>query len=226
MDVGRAFSYVFQDPRWLTKGLIALVMLIIPVIGWLILFGYILRIVRQVATDSDTPLPEWDDFGRDLALGFKGAVAWFVWSLPATFVSACSQALSFVSSGNEPQNGAAASFAVLAVCLGCLSFILSLATTFVMPLPLSRLAITDRLGEAFAVAAIFSEIGRVATTLLIVLVLSIVLGILALFGVLLCLVGVLATLLYAYFVQAHLWGQVRRQLLSGSASATPVPTTG
>ncbi|MCX2726220.1 DUF4013 domain-containing protein [Thermomicrobium sp. 4228-Ro] len=223
MDIGRAFSYVFQDPQWLKKLLIALVMLIIPIIGWLILFGYILRIVRGVASGSDVPLPEWDDFGRDLALGFKGAVTSFVWSLPATLIGVCSQVASVLSTDNGGRGSGLGAFTLAAICLGCVSFILSFATTYVLPVPLSRLAVTDRLSEAFALSEIFREIGRAATPLLLVLLITVGLSFFALFGVLLCIVGIVATILYAYLVQAHLWGQVRRQLQSGETTGAPVP---
>ncbi len=221
MQVGRAFSYAFQDPQWLKKLLIGLIMMIIPIVGWLILFGYLLRITQQVATGTDTSLPEWDDFGRDLVLGLKGALTYFVWSFPAVVLSACAQVLQVVTgvSGDDSAPVLAAALA----CVACLSIVVGLAVSYVMPLPLSRLAVAGSLNDAFALGAIFREIGHAKTSLLLVLAITLVLSFAVPLGLLLCGVGILATLLYSFLVRAHLWGQVRRQLLPEQDSHTWAP---
>jgi len=224
MEIGRAFSYPFQDPNWVKKLLIGIVMLVIPFVGWLILYGYILRTVRNVARGSDTPLPEWDDFGGDLVLGFKGAVAGVVWALPGTILNGCTQAFSTLASRTE-DTASLSALAVASLCFGCLSFLASVATNYVVPLPLSRLAVSGKLSSAFALPDIFREVRHVGVPLLIVLVVSYGLGVVAVAGILLCIVGILATGLYAWLVQAHLWGQVRRRLSTAEA-ATLAPAEG
>ncbi len=223
MDIGLAFSYVFRDPQWVKKALIALVMLIIPIIGWLILYGYVLTIARRVALGTEPSLPEWDDFGAFLSLGFRGIVVGVVWSLPAWVISVCQAIVGALPIGQQ-QDDALSAASLAALCLGCLSLLVSAAINYLLPLPLTRLAVTNRLAGAFAIGEIFRELQRVPTDLLIVFVLSLVLGFLALFGILLCIVGILATLLYAFLVQAHLWGQVRRRLSEGDVSAVVATT--
>ena len=248
MDIGLAFSYAFRDPQWVKKALIAVVMLIIPIIGWLILYGYVLAIARRVTLGIEPSLPEWDDFGAFLSLGFRGAVVGVVWSIPALVISVCQSIVGALPTGRE--NDALSAVAVVAVCLGCLSLLVGAAINYLMPLPLTRLAATDRVASAFAFGEIFRELQRVPTDLLIVFVLSLVLGFLAIFGILLCIVGILlivfgvslvlrflailgillcivgilATLLYAFFVQGHLWGQLRRRLSAGDVSAAVAVT--
>jgi hypothetical protein len=102
--------------------------------------------------------------------------------------------------------------------------LVSAAINYLLPLPLTRLAVTNRVASAFAFGEIFRELQRVPADLLIVFVLSLVLGFLAIFGILLCIVGILATLLYALFVQGHLWGQLRRRLSAGDVSAAVAVT--
>lgn len=46
VDIGRAITYVFQDPQWLKKVLIGGLLSLIPIIGWLIIGGYWLRVIR------------------------------------------------------------------------------------------------------------------------------------------------------------------------------------
>src|SRR5688500_894251 len=89
VDVGRSITYVFQDPQWLKKVAIGGLLVFVPIFGWLVIFGYFMRNIRQVAVGSDLPLPEWDDFGNDFVRGLKGFVALIVWSLPVIVVSIC-----------------------------------------------------------------------------------------------------------------------------------------
>ena len=70
MNFGKAFTYVFDDPRWLEKIIIPILYSLIPVVGWMVLMGYVMRTTRNVSEGVEFPLPVCD-FGDDLALGFK-----------------------------------------------------------------------------------------------------------------------------------------------------------
>ncbi|MCX7623137.1 MAG: DUF4013 domain-containing protein [Thermomicrobium sp.] len=223
MDLGRAFTYPFQDPQWVKKLAIALVMLIIPIVGWLILFGYMLTIARRVALQQEPVLPEWDDFGAYLSLGARGALVYVVWILPVLILSGCVQPFLEFLASSDSRSSVPVAFGVLSFCVGCLAFLLSLLLSYVLPLPLSRLAVTDRIGSAFAFGDIVQEVRLVATDLLLVLFISAIIApFIALLGFLLCVVGVLATILYAYLLQVHLWGQVRHKLLASPDLPAPV----
>jgi|UniRef100_A0A7C1XNB8 hypothetical protein len=229
MDLGRAFSYVFQDPQWVKKALIALVMLVIPIVGWVILYGYMLRIMRQTALGADLPLPEWDDFGGDFLRGLKGFILQLLWNSPVLILSLCTLALSTITSSSLAIQFAGDSSAsntplvtipqIWSLCANCLSSVLSTFIAFIAPLFVTRFAVTERFSAALQLPEIFGEISRSGIQLFIVFIASLVLGIIALFGVVLCIVGIFGTLLYTLFVQAHLYGQVRRRLAAGGESA-------
>src|SRR3712207_520677 len=81
MNVGRAFTFVFGDPRWPMKVLIGAALVLVPIVGWLAVAGYGMRITRQVAHRRDLPLPDWDDWGDLLGDGLRWlgvALAWLV----------------------------------------------------------------------------------------------------------------------------------------------------
>jgi len=84
MNVGRAFSFVFRDPRWFAKFAAAAGLLLVPILGWMLVFGYWLRLARNVVAGTDVPLPAWDGWGGLLADGFKASVVAFAWSLLPT----------------------------------------------------------------------------------------------------------------------------------------------
>lgn len=208
MDVGRAFGYVFQDPQWIKKVAIGGLLGLIPIIGWLIVGGYWIRLVRQIAQGEDLPLPEWNDFGGDLVRGLKFLVVALVWSIPAWLLSLLA---TFSGGGDELSSSN--------LGLQCLSTIVSLGVGFIQPLFVTRFAINEDIGAGLQFGAVFNEVRPAATSLLIVLLMSIVAAFLATIGLILCLVGVVFTIFIAYIVTAHLYGQVRRQLDDQDAMA-------
>ncbi|PKO21777.1 MAG: hypothetical protein CVU38_12955, partial [Chloroflexi bacterium HGW-Chloroflexi-1] len=72
MDIGKSFTYMFEDPDWLRKlgigtlvGLIGIVFspILIGFIPLLMLMGYTLDVVRNTMDGRQYPLPEWEDWG-------------------------------------------------------------------------------------------------------------------------------------------------------------------
>lgn len=216
MDIGRAITYVFQDPQWLKKVLIGGLLFFIPIIGWLIIGGYWLRIIRQVAQGNDVPLPEWNDFGGDLVRGLKGFVVYVVWALPVIVLAVCTGALGVISDGTG-SDAARAMAAALALVGNCLSFLISLVVAFFQPLFYSRLAMSEQIGDGLAFGAIFSEVQGRFVDLLVVLLVAFVISLVASFGLLLCLIGIVFTSFLGYVMTCHLYGQVRRRIMGAQA---------
>lgn len=91
MDIGRALSYVFDDPDWFNKlaitaivtvASILLTPFLIGLLGWAALLGYTVDLVRNVRLGQRNPLPRWDDFNRFVSQGANVLVASVVYSLP------------------------------------------------------------------------------------------------------------------------------------------------
>src|SRR5919202_7087672 len=97
MDIGKAFTFVSEDPKWVNKVLIggaliiAGILAIFTIVGWLfvfaIVFGYLVQLTRNVIAQQPQPLPEWTDFGALMVDGFKAFVVMLVMSLPAVLVT-------------------------------------------------------------------------------------------------------------------------------------------
>lgn len=84
MQAGKAFSYMFDDERWISKSLIGAVVNMVPILNfaWI---GYLIKIIRNVETDGKL-LPEWDDFGDKFMDGLKVFIAYFLYTLPASIL--------------------------------------------------------------------------------------------------------------------------------------------
>ena len=224
MEISKSISFITEDPRWQQKLLIGtglmiasivLSVILVGIVGFFILAGYCVRLLQNVRDGQTYPLPEWDQWGEDLARGFKLTVALLVWSLPVLILivpTAIGNALA--SSNNE-----SAQFigAMLSICSTCLTVIYGLLLTVLTPGISIAFARDERITSALQFREILSwtqeNIGQVLVVTLVYIAASIVLSIVGtIVGVLLCVVGLiitipLATLLTSLF-QYHLYGQL------------------
>jgi hypothetical protein len=223
MNIGKSFSFVFEDPRWLTKvgiGTLVLILssllspILIGILGYFIVAGYALEVLRNVRKGDLFPMPEWRDrWGEWLVLGVKAAVAIFVWTLPAILVS-FPMIFGFALIDS---NDAAALGGLLAACFSCLLFLWIVVVLLATPVIYIRLAETEELSSAFRFGDILSftreHIGNVIIATIMYVIASFVVGLLgSIVGLILCVVGLFFTLPAAQFItmmiQAHLYGQI------------------
>ena len=80
MDIGKAFTFVFEDEDWIVKVLIGAV-LALTGIGFIPIIGYGMEVARRVVRGDPQPLPAWDDWGTKIVEGLLSSVITFVWSL-------------------------------------------------------------------------------------------------------------------------------------------------
>ena len=153
MDFGKAFSFMFEDPRWKEKlGIGTLVALagflfssfLIGLVPLAMMVGYTLVTLRNVMDRHEHPMPEWQDWGGFFVKGLKLAVATFVWVLPSLII-----AIPVVIGGTLMENQGSASSAatgfggLLIVCGSCLLLLWGLFVALITPAIYIRLAATD-----------------------------------------------------------------------------------
>jgi hypothetical protein len=210
MDFGKAFTYVFEDPDWIKKILIAGVLLIIPIVGWLFLGGWMLETVRRVMRGDQSPLADWSDFGGLLMKGLQVFVVGFVFSLPVIVLSACPQALVAVAQESADETTVQA-LSMVVMCFSCISLAYNIFLALFMPAALGNMAAHDSLGAAFRLGEVFGLLRSAIGAYVIVFLGSIVAGIIASLGLIACFIGVFFTMAYATAVNAHLYGQAYNQ---------------
>jgi len=229
MDIGKAFTFVFDDDQWITKILIAAgilllgflfswVLLIPLILAFAILSGYMVEIVRRVIRGDLNQLPEWDDWGTLIADGLKVFIIGIVYALPAIIISICLGIPGGILSENG--EGLGALFSVAASCLNVLwAIILSL----LLPAAIAFFAAEGELSAAFRFSEIIAFVRNNLATYLVTLVMSWVASIIGSLGSVVCGVGALVTIPYSYMVMGHLYGQAYN--VSGgrvAAAAAPV----
>lgn len=238
MDIGRALTFFTEEERWIEKTTIGTLVLLVSillssvlvgVVGFFILTGYGLRLMRNVQNGVRPVLPEWDQWADDLARGFKMFIVSLVWSLPVLVVTVPTIfGAALLDTGDE---GAAVFGLMLLLCGSCLSLIYGLFVALAQPGFTISFARTERIRSGLAFTEIWQytrkNIGDVAVVAIVYVVGSLILSTVAfLVGLVACGIGLLVTmplgtLVIAYF-QYHLYGQLP---VSGLGQWTPGAAT-
>lgn len=207
MDIGKSFSYVFEDPRWVTKILIGGVMAILSIliVPAFILLGYSLQTIRNAMAGQQHPLPEWTDYGAYLADGFKLFVVFLIYLVPYIICAALA---------NVDRIGP---------IFSCVGFIYSLAFQFVAPAVVGLyLNNGGDIGGSLQFQSIIAQVQANVSDYAIVFLMGIVIGIVGIAGAIACGIGLVFTMPYAMAVRSHLWAQ----LLNKTRGSSPVPVIG
>jgi hypothetical protein len=237
MDIGKSFSYLFEDDEWLTKLLLGAVVSAVPILNfaWT---GYTIDILRNVMNGVAFPMPDWSDFGDKFVKGFLVWLAGFIYSLPALLVICLPMGWLIVfpatSESTNTADTLAAIFTGVGILLLCILILYLLALSFYFPAVFINFARKGTFGSCFEVSEIIKIVSRNSskylTAWLVTLVAGIVVGILmsvvgAIFAAIIC-IGWLITWVvtalgsvYLFAVYAHLFGQV---VADESASMMPV----
>lgn len=157
MDIGKAFTYAFEDQDWVEKlGLGALIS-IVPFLNfaW---SGYQLEMIRRVGEDRALPLPDWDDLGKKFLDGLIIAFAGFVYMLPGFLLFALPLALVVIPLLIQNQDvqqvvGVITAGAYLAIFALWLIYVVLFSVLF--PAIQVHFARTGTLGACFQVGSIF-----------------------------------------------------------------------
>lgn len=241
MEISKSINFITEDPRWQQKLMIGTGVIIastvfsfvlIGFVGFIIFAGYCIRLLQNVRDGQPYPLPEWDQWGEDLARGFKLVVASLVWALPMLVL-----AIPTVIGGamTDSRNDSAEVIgAMLLICGNCLTILYGLLLAVVTPGISIAFAKDEQITSALQFRQIIAwtqaNIGQVIVVTLIYIAASIALGIIgSIAGVLLCVVGLiitipLATLLTGLF-QYHLYGQLAYSYPYQTGGSGPVEPT-
>lgn len=217
MDIGSAFTYMFDDEGWIAKiaiggGLIFAGILLSPIIIGLALFlpisGYMLEALKNVRDGRPIPLPEWSNFGELFRKGLIVFLIGLVYTIPALIFVCLAIGLYGAADANPDM---APTLGIIGSCFIFIVVVLSLVANILLPAAIIRYAEYDTFGSAFQFGEIFSFISSNIGDYIIVLLLGFVAQFIAQLGVVLCGIGVLFTAFWAILVTANLYGQLARK---------------
>jgi uncharacterized membrane protein len=230
MDIGRALTFFTEEERWIEKTTIgALVLLLssllsfvlVGVLGFFIVMGYSVRLMRNVQQGVRPVLPEWDQWGEDLVRGLKLFAVQFIWAFPVILVIL---PVIFGAALAENSRGAGETFGVLLIlCGSCLSLIYGIFVVLMQPGFTIAFARDEKISSGLQFTPIWqwtrTHLSDVAVVAIVYVVGGLIIGTVAsIVGTILCGIGLLVTLplgqLVIYYFQYHLYGQLDPGILA------------
>ena len=210
MEIGSAFTYMFEDEDWIKKILIGGVVAMIPVVNFAAL-GYLVQVIRNVRDRRALPLPEWDQFGEYFKAGLLLFLIYLVYSLPALLLAGIAFIPIMIAGSSGSDEMGAVGF--LSVCGYFLVGLYSFLVGILFPAILVRFAEIGTFGSGFQFGDILAIIkANIGSYIIILLLMWVVQGIIAPLGVILCVVGVIFTTFWSYLVSGNLAGQYAAQM--------------
>jgi len=238
--------------RFLVGSGLLLVGMFIPLLPAIVVYGYLLRLMRGVMRGGPLELPSWESLGELFGDGLKTMVVAFAYLLPGTLAMLAGMVAYFVAGpfsmlvlrpGGRLDEAEAATF-VLALFGGMalmfiglsLGFFLSFLGAVPLPAALARLADSGRLGDAFQLRTLWRLIGAqrwryfAAWVVLMGVVGIVYIGYtLIYFTWILCAVALFflaPAMFYALTIGAAVFGRFYAQSGAPLTASTPVVSTG
>jgi len=210
VDIGRCFTYVFEDRDWLKKVLIGAVLMLTG-IGMIPVIGYGIEVARRVVKGNPQLLPEWDEWGTRIVEGFLTMAIGFIWALPLILVSSCIWIILVPVAGVDESGTALGWVGIIAsVCVGLVSLIYGLLLFLVLPAAIMRYATTGQFSAAFRIGEVIGLVRSNLSLYLMVMVVSILANIVGSLGGVVVGCGAYFTLFYAVLITYHAYGQAHR----------------
>jgi Protein of unknown function (DUF4013) len=208
-DFAKPFTFVFEDPAWVTKLLIGGLFMIASVflVGIFFILGYCAQLTRNVVAGLQHPLPEWDNLGDYFGEGLRIFGVLLVYSLPIVVIVGIAMVPVIIAGGFEQDE--AEEFAGMAIgCVWCLTVPLSIAMLLWLPAVLLRVVMTQSFGGGFEFGEIFRFISANFGNYLLAILIYIVARFIGGFGMILLCIGVFFTAFWAYLVETYAFAQV------------------
>jgi hypothetical protein len=222
MDVGKSFTYMFEDKEWIAKIAIGgiVVLLSVFIIPIPLLIGYALAVIKRVYEGDPMPLPEWSNIGDMYVKGLTAIVGVLIWASPVILLACCSALLIIAfGAGTDGNSGNMNSMAgILLTCVNCVIILVSLAINLFVYAPLTNFALTNQINTFWDFRGAWNFIKANTGNYIIAFLLALVANFIAGFGTILCFVGVFFTSFWALLVMSHLFGQVARSNMTPTDS--------
>lgn len=211
VDIGSAFSYMTADPQWLNKVVIMGLVTLVPIAGYLVLFGWMREIFERVK-EGRKELPALD-FGTQLEKGIAPFVAMIGPMAIMMFGMFGLQLLMlpFALLAEAVQGTAAQGpFGVLMMLLSLLITLVMMVGMFAVSAAVPEVMRRGLRGEMMPVLSPRASIAAIknnASTYFMVLVGGFAFNMISQVGVFLCFVGVFLTMPLAMVGLSHLLAQ-------------------
>lgn len=207
MNFGQAFTFPFQDQDWVKKILIMAGISLLPILGQVIVLGWVLEIVRRFIRRDSPLLPDLD-VNNQLVEGLKGVLVGFAYGLPVLLIELPIIIVGALSPSDDPTGGTL--FAMISVCCGALMVLYAISLGLVVPAVYANMAYHGTLAAAFNFSEVFGLVRSAPGAYLLVLAGSLLGMLIVPLGLVACFIGIYATNVYFSAALGSLYGQAYR----------------
>lgn len=202
----KSFSYVFKDPKWVSKLAMASLfsLLTFVLVGAPFLNGYVVRVMRWRLQGKEG-LPEWDDLGGMFVDGLKVIVISLGYALPVFALMILMMIISFLLAQND---NLAPLIGLLFLPFQGLAMLYSLCITLVQPWTFYTVASGRPLTSAYHLKSYFNTIQKDWTNILLALLFVWVVSSLSGFGLFVFIIGFFVALGYVMMVMGDIYGRL------------------
>lgn len=215
-SVGDSFAWAFKDPQWASKMLIQGLIVIIPIVGWIAMTGWLMMAFENARSGKNELPPAGFHLERGFPIFLVFLVYGIVLKIPSIILYAIAGAAAGASNGN---NAGAVAGSGLGSLAGLLSLVTSLFLAFLVPALIVN-TYHHGLAGGFDIQRVWQyatvNVSNSVITALIVFVASIIGGL----GFIVCCIGIIFTIPYENTITAAACAWFERQQ---SAPATPPP---
>jgi hypothetical protein len=239
MDIGKSFSYPFEDKQWVSKMGLGAVISLVPILNFA-MTGYMIEIVRNLMNGAEEPLPNWDELGKKFMDGLMLVLAGLVYALPVIILSCLPLSVmavpAMIASGNsdyqDVANAVSGAGGVLLAAMTCVFVVYGLVLSVIFPAIYVNYAKEGTFASCFKLREVFNIIGKNAgpfftawgMSLVAGLAVGLVLGMVNLLlgwipcvGWIISIVISLGVSVYLSMIYAHLFGQFGKQAFDQTA---------
>ena len=215
MDINKAIRFTFDDEKWINKMLIGVVVLFVSFLIFPIffLYGYMIKIMRNVMDGLEQPLPDWEDWGQLFKDGFLVFVASLIYTLPVWLLMCCSLLFFLPAASAEGDiSEILAGIGVMAMLvMSCLIILFGIAYALIGPAIAIQYAREGNLSACLRFSEVIGmardNIGDILITLLVLFGLSFVLSLVGIIPIVGWIISIAASA-YIVFVTGHMYGQI------------------
>ncbi len=160
-------AFPFRDPQWVKKTLLGAVIslagIVIPILPWIVVWGYISETIRRVhAGELEPALPEWSDLSGLLNKGLRMFGAVFIYMLPMNLLlfgayvvmMTVSLAVPLIAGAGHSKTNSLISLLggltpLALMPLMAVGFVLMAVTALLLPAVIGEVAVTGEFSAAF-----------------------------------------------------------------------------
>jgi hypothetical protein len=208
MRFGYSLTFPVRDEHWFRKIILPACWLFVPLLGMISVFGWACEVCRRAADAQTEELPALD-FRRNISDGIRICALLILYGLPLIAAVALGGALASPLFLSE-KDAAAAGVASALCAIECGLLLIALADGLLVSAAIGRYASGESFRAALAPGESLRLLRSAPGAYLLALLAAIPLGLLALSGGLICLVGSFVTGVYASASAFHLIGQAHR----------------